>query len=224
VTLPLLQKGDARFERLFATKGVTMSKRLMLLAFAAASAAMFALPAAASAAWDIDPAGVSFSGTTTQTSTLTATGEPTLSCIGKSHLSGSYNGSSQTTGSITIDFTECHINPFGITIACTTGEFGNTIVIGGTFHNVINGTKTEIQWTTNSLTVKCGGTTPLVVTGTVNGNITQPACSTWSNAGEIQFVNAGGLFVETEGSGNKVAANFLLGAILKFAQSVTKTC
>jgi len=200
-----------------------MSKKIMLLALAAVSAAMFALPAAASA-WETDPAGVTFTGTTTKASTLTATGEPTISCIGNSHFSGSYKATSKTEGSITIDFTECHINPFGITIACTTGSSGNTISSGGTFKNVNNGTKTEIQVTASSTTIKCGGTTPIIVTGTVNGNVTSPACSTPSTTGAIEFANATGLFAETEGSGNKVAGTESAAANITFAQSVTKTC
>jgi len=200
-----------------------MSKKIILLALAAVSAAMLVPPPAALAAWEIDPAGVSFTGTTTQTSFFTSEGEPTYTCEGFDHLTGSYDSGSKTTGSLTIDFTGCHISPFGITIACTTGSSGNTISSGGTFHNVTNGTVTETQITLNSTTWKCDGA-PYIWTGTIHAKVTSPACNTLSTVAKMELANAGGFTAGTEGSGTKAPASWSTAATFSFPQAVTKTC
>jgi len=186
-------------------------------------AAVCALPAAASG-WEIDPAGVSFTGKGATTSTLSVSGEPTLTCEGPNHVTGSYDADSKTTGSMVFDFTACHYNVFGLTIACTTGSSGNTVTSSGTFHNVTNGTLTELLVTSNPLTMKCASTTPTILTGSVSGRLSSPSCNTPSTSGTLELANAGGLNTETEGSGNKAAAAFSLEVTLTFSGQVTKTC
>lgn len=201
-----------------------MNRKWLSLTLAALSAAICAMPAAASA-WSMDPAGASFTGTTTGTSQISLLGEPILTCGGPDHITSSYTPNSTTTGTITVDATNCHFVILGITIACTTAGSGNTVVLSGTFHNVTSGTQTATQIVWNSLTFKCGSTTPIVVTGTATGVITSPACNTSSSTATLEFANASGLTGETEGSGNKVAGTFNAEATLtSTGGNITKTC
>jgi len=82
-----------------------MSKKIMLLALAVASVAMFALPAAASAE-GIHLEGVtSFQGTASA-SIFAAEGEPIITCE-SADVEGTVSAGG-TTGNITFDFTGCH--------------------------------------------------------------------------------------------------------------------
>lgn len=220
-----------------------MSKKLMVLALAVVSASILALPTVASASvpWNIDPAGVGFSGTT-GLGKLLAANEPTITCEGPNHVTGSYDNGSQTTGSISLDFTACHIVVIGFTIKCHTAgaPLENTIQSGGTFHNVkITGGKPGILVTPNTTTVTCGSTTPIIVEGTVIGQITAPACNVETTTSTLKFGVTNGvqnhttvdgttteydLTAETEGSGVKRTAAEEAEGTIEYTAPAKLTC
>jgi hypothetical protein len=170
-----------------------MSKKIMLLALAVASFAMFALPAAASAQ-EIHLENVTqFSGTAGAGS-LTAEGEPTITCE-----SGDVSGSASaggTTGTIKLDFTGCHTTVFGFTAKCHTSgsALDNTIQTSGTFHLITIPTvptKPGILVTTETVSIICAGISNTIVHGNVIGTITSPACGTESTEMTTKFAAVG---------------------------------
>jgi hypothetical protein len=119
-----------------------MSKKLILLALAAISAAMFALPAVASAGvWETTTAGETVSLSSSTTTTLTQDGVNTKVQCTSTSGSGVYkNGgvASKTTGEqLTLTFKGCTESVFGT--ACTTsGQTSGTIKTTDlTWHNIM---------------------------------------------------------------------------------------
>jgi len=179
-----------------------MSKKIMLLALAAVSAAAFALPAGASAQ-EIHLLNVtSFSGTF-DTGFLTAQEEPVITCgetiatggttNSPNHVTGTVSAGG-TTGNITLDFTACHVEiPIIGTIPChsTGATVNNTIASSGTFHLITVNSKPGILVTPVATTVECGSLTPVHVAGNVIGTITSPACGVASNSMTIKFSASG---------------------------------
>ena len=169
---------------------MTMSKKMMLLALAVASVTMFALPAASSAQ-EIHKTGVSsFSGDATAGS-ITAEGEPTITCE-----TGDITGSVETggtTGSISFDYTGCHTTVFGITSKCRTSgsPLDNTIAASGTFHLITTSDGPAMMITTATKTVICAGISNTVTHGDLIGTITSPACGVASNTTTILFSGSG---------------------------------
>jgi hypothetical protein len=168
-----------------------MSKKIMLLALAVASVAMFALPAAASAQ-EIHLEGVtSFSGTAGAGS-LAAEGEPTITCE-SGDVSGTVSAGG-TTGNIELDFTGCHATVFGLTAKCRTSgsALDNTIKTKGTFHLVtLPESKPGILVTTETVTIICAGISNTITHGNVIGTITSPACGTESTEMTTKFAAVG---------------------------------
>jgi hypothetical protein len=172
-----------------------MSKKIMLLALAVASVAMFALPAGASAQ-EIHLEGVtSFSGTSGAGS-LAAEGEPTITCE-SGHVKGTVQAGG-TTGTISLDFTGCHATVFGFTAKCHTSgsALDNTINTSGTFHLVTtidaSGVKTpDILVTPATTSIICAGISNTIVHGNVLGKITKPACGAESKEMTTSFAATG---------------------------------
>jgi hypothetical protein len=219
------------------------------LALAAVSAAMFALPAVASAGTPtIDPGGTSFSGTF-GLSTLGAEGEPTIRCEGENHVTGTFNnaGGNATGGTITLDYTNCHIIVLGFTIKCKTAgaPLENTIALSNVPFDLTyatdNKTSPALLVTNVNTTVICGMTTPIVVTGNVMGTVTAPGCGVKSKSASIAFEQTGNvqkhmqitgtgtkfdLLAETEKSGVKRTAGLQTSATvtLNEGKEATLTC
>src|SRR4051794_36177106 len=110
-----------------------MSKKMMMLALAVASMTMFALPAASSAA-ELHLEGIEkFTGDATA-ETLSAEGEPAITCE-TADVTGTVSAGG-TTGTISYDTTGCHTTIFGITAKCRTvgSPLDNTIKSAGTTH------------------------------------------------------------------------------------------
>ena len=169
-----------------------MSKKMMLLALAVASAALFALPTFASAQEIHFDTATSFTGTG-PASSLLATGEPTISCASTDITNGVINAGG-TTGSLTIDDTGCSApNPFGGTAPCKTkgAPLSNTIATGGTFHLItIKSGVPGILLTMNTTEFECsvfGFAFVTHVTGNLIGTITSPACGASSNQIKLSF-------------------------------------
>jgi len=171
-----------------------MSKKMMLLALAAVTAALFAMPAAASAVEDtVHFENVTnFSGTSGAGS-LAAEGEPTITCA-----SGAVSGALETggtTGTISLQFFECHTTVFGFTAKCrTTGiEKDNTIKSTGSFHLITTeeGPKPAILVTTDTVTIVCAGISNTIVHGAVIGTITSPKCGEESTSLTVAFAASG---------------------------------
>lgn len=166
---------------------------MILLALAAVSAAVFALPSAASAGTPtVDPGGLGFTGTF-GLSTLTAEGEPTITCEGENHVTGTFNnpGGNATGGTISLHYTNCHINVF-VTIPCHTAgaPLNNTILINNVPFDLTywedNKTSPAMLATNVSTEIECGGTTPIKVTGSVMGKVTNK-CGEESTSTTIDF-------------------------------------
>jgi len=173
-----------------------MSKKIMLLALAVASVAMFALPAAASAQ-EIHLEGVtSFTGSA-GAGTLTAEGEPVITC-GSADVSGTVSAGG-TTGEISLDFTSCHIEPIpGFTAKCRTSgsPLDNTIKSSGSFHLItISSGVPGILVTPVATTIQCAGITNTItggnVIGTIVDNKTSVTCTRESKELVTQFVATG---------------------------------
>jgi hypothetical protein len=182
-----------------------MSNKMMLLALAVA--AMLAIPSAASAQEIHFTNVTSFSGTGGPSS-LQASNEQTIKCTATS-ASGSFNAGSSTTGSITLDFTGCTAEFFGIKANCNTkGAAAGTIASGGTFHLItfVNSKaekKPAILLTANSTTLICAGFSNTIVTGNVIGTITSPACGGKNKTLAVVFVTNGATQEHLEYTGVK---------------------
>jgi hypothetical protein len=175
-------------------KGKSMSKKMMLLALAAFSAALFALPAVASAQEiHMEPGnGESFT-VTGGAGELRAESEPTITC---EHVDGSgkFDAGSSTTGTIHLDFTGCHATVFGLTAKCRTklSALDNTITTEGTFHLITTTAGTpDILVTPNPTEIVCAGISNVTVTGTVIGTITAPKCGESSKTMTMAFSATG---------------------------------
>src|SRR3954451_13668341 len=134
-----------------------MSKKIMLLALTVVSAALFALPAMASAnELHVEGAtGKAFSGNGAG-GNIQATGEPTITCT-KTESAGTFT--SETTGNENLTFLSCSANILGIALSCNS-VFGAAGVIetSQVFHLVTIGTisKPGILLTPSFPTIICG--------------------------------------------------------------------
>jgi len=169
-------------------------KRLTILALAAVSAVLFALPAVASAGeWEVDPAGVTFTAVNSGNTVLKTSNNETLACTGSSAI-GAYNAASHTTGTIELSFTGCTESVFGTSCSNTTtaGKITTTTV---TFTNeyvtdnktspgiTIKGTGAEEHFATFT----CGGGYEIKATGTVMGKFEANECGTTSTTHKLEF-------------------------------------
>lgn len=168
-----------------------MSKKMMLLALAVASMAMFALPAASSAA-ELHLEGIEkFTGEATA-GTLAAEGEPTITCE-KGDVNGTVSAGG-TTGTIELDFTGCHTTVFGFTAKCRTKEspLDNTIKNSGTTHLITTTDGPALLVTTNVTEIVCAGISNTIVEGAVIGTITSPKCGESSKLMTVNFASVVG--------------------------------
>jgi hypothetical protein len=169
-----------------------MSKRLMMLALAAVSAAMFALPAAASAGnWHLEPTNGS---TTGPTITISA-GKTTLSTTSGLSILGegvdgtaTFNASSTTTGVISAGLTFTNVKELGVKCEQTGQVAGTVVSTPLTFHLEKIDTETPgILIKPNNAehhfaTFKCLGVTIKVTGNGILGDVTN-ACSSEIESG-----------------------------------------
>src|SRR3954462_1096033 len=222
-----------------------MTKRIMLLALAAVSVAMFALPAVASAeSWILDGTPVEFSTSSGLTKLTTTSGE-TVECQSSSG-SGSYSNS--TTATATLTFHTCK----SAGVNCTTaGQPAGTIKSNTlTTHNRwVNkdGTKTlGILFTPPTggdfATFACkifGFGPEITVTGSVIGEVElTTACNTATTTTHLNFHStsaghqtittlwgtAGPYDLTADVSGTPSTASQDGTGTISFAKSVTPTC
>lgn len=169
-----------------------MSKKMMLLALAAVSAAMFALPAAASAQ-EIHIEGITGFTGTGGAGELTTASEPTITCE-SSHVENGVVEAGGTTGSMTLDFTGCHVfgDPFTIPCHTTGAPLTNTIKTSGTFHLITYNSAPAILVTPETTVVTCAGISSTHVEGNgLIGTITSPKCGKTSATMELSFSATG---------------------------------
>jgi hypothetical protein len=181
-----------------------MSKKIMLLALAVASVAMFALPAAASAQ-ELHLTGVTHFEGTGGAGTLTAEGEPTITCE-QVHVTG-VPSAGGTTGTLHLDFTGCHATVFGLTIKCHTSgsEKDNTITNVGTYHLITYKEQPAILVTPETAEIICAGISTTIVHGSVIGTIVSPGinCTTPSKEMTTKFTAIGNTQEHLEYTGVK---------------------
>jgi hypothetical protein len=173
-----------------------MSKKMMVLALAVVSAALFAMPAVASAqTWHLDTtSSFSVSGPGGQ---LTSTAGITITCTG---TSGSGEFSTTTEGTVSLLFSGCK-EPFGL--PCTTASLPSG-VIGATakFDAItVSATKPGVLLTpdlSNEPTpglkefnnFVCLGITVRVFGKGVIGTISAPACGVASSTSTLVFASS----------------------------------
>jgi hypothetical protein len=166
-----------------------MSKKIMLLALAVA--ALFALPAGASAEEIHFDNVTNFTGHGTKGS-LVAKGEPTIECTATA-VTGNFDSGSSTTGKINITFTGCEAEFLFFRVNCnTSGAPAQTIVTSGTYHlitwvNANKEPKPAVLVTPATTTIICAGFANTTVSGTVIGTITSPACGAESTSMNLFF-------------------------------------
>ena len=170
-----------------------MSKKLMLLALAAVSAVLFALPAVASAGqWTLTGGHQLFTGTSVGKTTLTTVENETVTCetaSGNGTVNAAGNG-----GTISLVFHSCKEDTAG-TICTTPGQPSGTIVASGNWASVYlthtktkPGIKIEGPGATKQLAeFKCGfGLITIKVEGSVVGEVEEP-CGTEGTTFNIEF-------------------------------------
>jgi len=225
-------------------------KKLVLLALAAASVAMFALPAVASAGeWVLDPAGAAFTASSNGPTTLTTNNNETVNCTGSTG-SGKYNAGSGTTGTVELTFTGCTESIFGTSCSNTATAGTITTTSNLAFTNVYLSDNKETPGTTiagvgaekHFATFTCaGGSVKIVVTGSLLGHSEAP-CKTVSKELKNTFEStAHGVqkymkVTGTEAAEDLTAKVTIFGAtntrtasqdgtgILKFNEAATITC
>ena len=167
-----------------------MSKKMMLLALAVASMAMFALPAVASAQEDHIDGITNFTGTNDPGSLVPNSSEPSISCTngnGNAGVTGTISAGG-TTGSITLDFVGCTAKTIFGNVNCNTKGAGTgTIASSGTTHTITFNSKPAILVTAVTTEVICAGISNTHVEGSVIGTITSPACNTNSTTMTVKF-------------------------------------
>jgi hypothetical protein len=181
----------------------------MLLTLAMIGVALLALPAASSAEEIHLDKITDFEGLGGG-ATLSASGEPTITCGGPDIIAGTvaFGG---TTGTIATNYTECHVTFIGMTLPCRTpGSVAeNTIAASGTFHLITwkNGSGAvfpAMLVTPKTIEIVCGGITKLTVEGNgVIGTILSPACGAESKEVKLSFSAAGATQSHMEYTGVK---------------------
>jgi hypothetical protein len=169
-----------------------MSKKIMLLALAAVSAAMFALPSMAMALIPnhVVPTPAAATPIAGGTSTLQSTGGLKVTC---KHVTGAATWTSSTTGKINLTFSnDCTENLFGTecgSIPTTELEF-HLVTLANNVPGILI-TSNNNHFATFTCT---GGFVKVVVSGNgIIGKITSPACGGSSLTSNIQFEQSGGV-------------------------------
>jgi hypothetical protein len=222
-----------------------MKKRTIMFALAAVSAALFALPAVASAGeWKIDPAnGVFPLNYTIAGGSTTLTAGQTVTC---SSSTGSGKYTTATTGELTLTFHNC--KTLGIFNCTSAGQPAGTIKTTAlTTHNVklepSPSTVTGVLITPNAghfASFTCaGGIASVVVNGNgIIGEVTSPACNTASTTAVLDFTTSAGvqkwMQITTAGTKFDLSASLNGGAAetaaqdgkgtVTFSQKATHTC
>jgi len=216
-----------------------MCKKITLLGLAVTAVAMFALPAAASAQEIHWTNTEKFTGTG-GAGTLVVTEEPTIT-FEDVHIEGT-PAAGGTTGTIHFDFTGCHV-VLGFTFKCHSlnSALSNTVTTKGTYHLVtLPGNKPGMLVTLEptTITAEAGGLTkPTIVTGSLLGTITSPACGGESKSMTISFSATGStqnhleytalkydLLAETEETGQKKTAGFTMTGTISQATAGKLEC
>jgi hypothetical protein len=230
-----------------------MTKKMMLLALAAVSAAMFALPAVASAGEPvIDPASGKFPLTFTSAgghSELRANEEPPITCTSNT---GTGKYTSGTTGEIALTFHGCTTSFFGFPVSCNSaGQPSGTIKTNtSVFHNVyVTDAKTNpgvlVTPPTSPAglytTIICGGFASIEVRGNgIIGELTSPKCgavaqktatlnfAATGSSQTLKKVTATGteysLSSTTESSGKVTTSCEVAEGTVTYAENATLTC
>ena len=220
----------------------------MLLMLATISAVILALAAVASAQEIHFDTATAFTGTGGGAS-LRAKGEPTLTFESLDIDNGTISAGG-TTGSMTLDFTGCHITVFGLTAKCHTKEsaLDNTVAVGATFHlitwkNAQGTVFPAILLTVGTFEIITAGSSNLHFEGNVIGTNTSPACGASSNKLTLSFTataNASGDVTQDHevytgsvydlvartggGGGSPITAGLTAEATLTANQAGTLTC
>jgi hypothetical protein len=177
-----------------------MSKKMTLLALAVA--ALFALPAAATAQ-EAHVSGITTFTGHAPASILSASGEPkwTATTIA---ISGSFDPGSTTTGSMTLDLTGVSAEFLGIKGSCNTaGAASGTIATSGTFHVITVNNKPALLLTLVTTTFVCTGFARSELSGSLISTITSPACGESSNTLVVAFEATGSTQNHQEYTGTK---------------------
>jgi hypothetical protein len=213
----------------------SMSKKMMLLALAAVSAAMVAMPAAASATYNHLHGTPAFTWHGPAGSWSTVGGE-TFKCKTTSGQ-GAFN--TTTTGSMDLSFHGCSTTVFGFTFSCTTeGQPTGTIVTAPLEFDLIRidggGNGIRLKPTAPSTAVAHFGCAGVQKTlgGSIIGTLTSPGCDVQSNTATVDFnVSQHGVQEHRKWTGNdyNLISNGVMQAwdthaTIVFSSAQTVTC
>jgi hypothetical protein len=215
-----------------------MSKKMMLLALSVVSAALFALPAIASATPAHIDKAENFTVAGGAAAVLETTTGETITCAAGVTGSGSFENT--TTGTINLKFHKCTTVVFGFKVACTTsGEPSETIATTALpFHLIMIAANTPGVLITPNASgsfahFACAGVNKTVEGNGVIGTITSPKCGVASKTATLSFAQGAttglqqhttytGVNYHLESGGNK-ASQTATGTIT-FAAARTITC
>lgn len=227
-------------------------KKLMMLAAGPLASLSLIVPAAASAAPEIESKSLNESKSVSFTtsgghSEIRGNTEPTVTCTSNQ---GSAKLTSKTTGEIELTFKGCTTLVFTLPVEChSVGQASGVITIGtSTFHTVY---VTDSSTTAGLLltpptgghftTITCSGLSTIELEGNgVIGDLASPKCGASSTTGSLKFTATGsvqtykspsatavnGVFnlVYTTAGGVPVEAALVAEATIAFAESVTLRC
>lgn len=222
-----------------------MNKKIMLLALAVVSAALFAMPAIASAHENhvTGATGKTFKGAGGAGS-LVAEGEPTINSVS---VGASGEFTSETTGKVTLEFKESAATILGVKLSChSAGAAAGIIVTTNVYHLI---TVEEKEPTKGKPAILITGPFPTIICGSglserkfqvggngVIGTITTPACGASSKSMTLKFAAAGAtqehilytgtkydLTNQTEPEGATVTAGINGEATVSFDDGVART-
>jgi hypothetical protein len=228
-----------------------MKNKMMLHALVVVTAAMFVVPAMASAGEPQLDSKLLNEGKALSfqiaggASELRATGEPSIACTS---ISGTGKYNTKTTGELEFAYKGCTTSFFGFPVEChSTGQANNVITTGtSVFHNIY---LTDAKTTPGILmtppaggiftTKICAGLSSTAIGGNgIIGHLESPKCGGSSTTGTLNFQATGSsqtykkvtatgteysLNATTSG-GSAVAASEVEERTITFAESVTLTC
>ncbi|HET9196909.1 MAG TPA: hypothetical protein VFN92_01475 [Solirubrobacterales bacterium] len=226
-----------------------MDRKMMLLAAAATSAALFAMPAVSSAGeWTAHNAtGKTFTSITKVNNPVwRVANTDVVTCTG---VTGGGEYTSTITGTIALDFTGCIDNTFGFTCKSTGAVTAGTIQIPSkVFHNVIIGNGADsgtpigmlVTGGNELVTFTCGGVLTFKVTGNMIGEFETPNCGVAGTTYNVNFepevpgstrqrfmqiTTTGGLFdLISEVGGTQYTTSLQLTGQIHLSGAVTPTC
>lgn len=177
------------------------NKLRMVLGVAALGTALLAMPAPASAGGPhVDPAGVAFTAEGGSFSLTNGSGFPIV-CSGPNLLVGNFDAGSNTTGEISVDYTNCQVSGFTYKCHSVGAALLNTISVKGIRFQTVytSDSKSDLGLLLTlpssifapAVQLSCEGLGTVEVKGSFMGRITAPKCGESSSSATLAFTATG---------------------------------